>query len=201
VSASDVDWRALLVLWSGEIIGRPDLARHLSPDVRARGWLGFPAASEEQIRAAEARLGTYLPPSYRQFLKVSNGWRVTGTFAGRVYSCEEIRWFRVEHQDWIDAYVTPPAPAPHRMWSLSDAEYFVYGDDQDPARIRPEYLQTALEISAVGDSALYLLNPTVVSDDGEWEAWHFANWLPGANRFRSFWEMMIAEHASFVAAR
>jgi hypothetical protein len=33
----------------------------------------------------------------------------------------------------------------------------------------------------------------VVTPDGEWEAWFFANWLPGANRYRSFWEMLQTE--------
>jgi hypothetical protein len=25
---------------------------------------------------------------------------------------------------------------------------------------------------------------------GEWEAWYFAPWMPGANRYRSFWDLM-----------
>ncbi len=41
----------------------------------------------------------------------------------------------------------------------------------------------------------------VVSPDGECEAWIFANCLPGANRYRSFWEMMQAEHDTFVSIR
>jgi hypothetical protein len=45
-----------------------------------------------------------------------------------------------------------------------------------------------------GDSAVYLLNPQVVSEDGEWDAWFFANWLPGATRYRSFAEMILKEY-------
>ncbi|MCZ9339062.1 SMI1/KNR4 family protein, partial [Streptomyces sp. TRM76130] len=55
------------------------------PDSEARGaaddaarrtrWLGFPPASEERITAMEKRLGRRMPPSYRQFLQVSDGWR------------------------------------------------------------------------------------------------------------------------------
>jgi hypothetical protein len=37
-----------------------------------------------------------------------------------------------------------------------------------------------------------------VTPDGEWEAWFFANWNPGANRYRSFREMMQAERANFL---
>jgi hypothetical protein len=38
----------------------------------------------------------------------------------------------------------------------------------------------------------------VVFADGEWEAWFFANWLPGASRYRSFAEMMEAERQNFL---
>ena len=50
---------------------------------------------------------------------------------------------------------------------------------------------------SASDSAIYLLNPKVVTPDGEWEAWFFANWLPGAARYRSFVELMQAEYRSF----
>jgi len=50
----------------------------------------------------------------------------------------------------------------------------------------------------VGDSAVYLLNPQVISADGEWEAWFFANWLPRAHRYRSFQEMMEAHFHQFA---
>jgi hypothetical protein len=81
--------------------------------------------------------------------------------------------------------------------SISDEEYFVYGAEQNPGLIRYEYIRTALEISDVGDTAIYLLNPQVVAPDGEWEAWFLASWLPGANRYRSFWELMQAEYLRF----
>jgi hypothetical protein len=41
--------------------------------------------------------------------------------------------------------------------------------------LRVEYLESALEISDEGDSAIYVLNPKVVTPAGEWEAWLFAN--------------------------
>lgn len=49
-------------------------------------------------------------------------------------------------------------------------------------------------------SGLYLLNPRIVTAEGEWEAWFFAHWLPGANRYRSFWELMQGEYQNFVQA-
>ncbi|MEQ8226028.1 MAG: hypothetical protein ABRQ37_27190, partial [Candidatus Eremiobacterota bacterium] len=49
-------------------------------------------------------------------------------------------------------------------------------------------------ISEEVDSAIYLLNPHVVTSDGEWEAWFFGYTLPGAIRYRSFREMMEGEY-------
>jgi hypothetical protein len=179
----------------------------LPADVVAAAWMGYPGASEQEIVTLEGRLGKRLPASYRTFLAASNGWRQCGAFIYKLWPCSEVRWFRERNQEWIDAYVhpedsgievvypegqSPPQPRP-----LTDEEYLVYGEGQDPCRFRTEHLQTALEISAVGDSAILLLNPEVISDAGEWEAWLFANWLPGAHRYRSFRELMQGEHESF----
>jgi hypothetical protein len=56
---------------------------------------------------------------------------------------------------------------------------------------RSEYVPHMLQISAWGDLRLLLLNPRVTFSDGEWEAWDFATFYPGAVRYRSFWEMMV----------
>ena len=80
------------------------------------------------------------------------------------------------------------APAP------SDDEYFVNGEDQDSVKVRAEYLQTALQSSEEGDSAVYLANPRVVTPEGE--AWFFANWLSGATRYGTFREMVQNERES-----
>jgi hypothetical protein len=47
---------------------------------------------------------------------------------------------------------------------------------------------------------VYLLNPCVVTEDGEWEAWYLAHWLPGAVRYRSFWDLMNDEYTTFRGA-
>ena len=187
-------WEPLLRQWSREVLASAEYVGLLPQEAVDSGWLGYPGATEAEIQQLEARLGTPLPRSYREFLKVTNGWLVTSPFIDRVWSTDEVAWFAERNQHWIDAYRSSPELAE----PVPDSEYFVYGEDQDPVLFRVEYLQTALEISAEGDSAIYLLNPKVVTPDGEWEAWFFANWLPGAKRYRSFWEMMQAEHATFV---
>ena len=72
-----------------------------------------------------------------------------------------------------------------------------------PARLEDAFepdLPFTLQVSAEEEagSAVYLLNPQKVSEDGEWEAWFFAHWVPGVNRYASFWELMQAERDSLV---
>jgi hypothetical protein len=120
-----------------------------------------------------------LPPSYRAFLRVSNGWRCTSPFIDRLWSTEEIEWLSVRNQDLIDIWTEDPT---FDCWES-------------------RYLPTALEISNWGDSALYVLNPRVVRPDGDWEAAFFANWRPGAQVYGSFQELMEAEYESFRRLR
>jgi hypothetical protein len=185
-------WRTFLQHASRDLLADMSIREDLPTDVVASGWLGYAGASDEAIAALEDRLGRRLPPSYRSFLAESDGWRNWGAFIYRLWPCSEVRWFRERNQDWIDAYVQAGPEI-----EVSDADYFVYDDRQDSCRFRMRYLQSALEVSDAGDSAILLLNPEVVDDAGEWEAWFFANWMPGARRYRSFRDLMQAEHASF----
>jgi hypothetical protein len=156
------------------------------PDhVRKRGWCGEPGATEEQILQLEARIDRSLPPSYREFLRASNGWWALNPFIWHLWSTENVDWFRVRHTDWIDAYRQPGEgclPCP-------DQSYFVYGPGQSPQNIQVEYMKDLLEISDVGDSAILLLNPLVKQGE-EWEVWFLADWSAGADRYRSFSEFL-----------
>ncbi len=184
-------WAELLTEWNAFALASSMRAR-AADDLRGLDWLGFPPATEEQIGALENRLGTPLPASYREFLACTNGWRCAGPFIDRVWGTDKVEWFATRNQDWIDAYADVDAEP------ISDEQYFVYGEAQDPVLFRHAYMQAALEVSDVGDSAIMLLNPKVVFD-GEWEAWFFANWVPGAHRFRSFWDLMIDQYESAQA--
>jgi Tfp pilus assembly protein PilN len=128
------------------------------------GWLGEAPASEQQIAALEGRLVRALPTSYRSFLATSNGFQQQSPFIHRLYGVDEVDWFGVRNKGWAEAY-------------------------------RETYanLASCLQISDVGDSAVVLLNPDAVSPDGEWQAYFFANWIPGARRYRGFRELMEDE--------
>jgi hypothetical protein len=187
-------WRPFLERFSRELLTDEAIRSELPPEVLESGWLGFAPASAEELVEVEERLGVRLPPSYREFLSTTNGWRETGYFIWEVWPTYKVDWFRVNNQDWIEAYIEPSRGEP----PLPEAEHRVYGKAQDCCKFRVEYLQSALQISGRGDSAVYLLNPEVRTQSGEWEAWFFATWSPGAHRHRSFWEMMQKEYRGFV---
>lgn len=195
-------WLPFLKRFSREVIKDEQLRAWLPADAIASSWLGFAGATEDEIETLERRLGTTLPKSYRKFLQTSNGWRTAGVFVYDLLPTAKVAWFREGYQDLIDAWVegagsTPIGEPP----PVSDEDYFVYGPEQDCCKFRMEYLRASLAISSEGDSAFYLLNPSVVTPGGEWEAWFFSPWNPGAVRYRSFWDMMHAELDTVVKQR
>lgn len=182
-----LDWNSLLKRWSKEL-SQTELAKRLDPPAESAHWLGFAPVSDEEIAEAERRLGVLLPPSYRAFLKTSNGWRRTTTFIGRVRPVAEINWFRVENEEWAEIYAEQGSDLP-------DTEYFDYSEGSAPDH-RASHMKSLLQISDV-DDGVYLLNPEAVTPDGEWEAWFFASWIPGAERYPSFAHLMISQYQSF----
>jgi hypothetical protein len=207
---STFDWQNFLENWSQEYLTCTQKTNDLPLEVLASGWIGFPGATEGQLAAAEDRLSVHLPASYREFLKISNGWRQTTPFIYRVLAIEEVEWFHVRHADWIASFsqrnscnksLTPVdnlSNGASSSYSVADAEYFIYGNEQDCSKVRVEYLSSSLEISEKGESSIYLLNPKVVNSEGEWESWFFGDWLPGADRYPSFQSMMEAEYRNFL---
>jgi hypothetical protein len=142
--------------------------------------LGFQAAGQAAVAAAEDRLKQTLPPSYKQFLAHSDGWLAEPFRLGAV---EEIKPFLLAAPDLADAWPEDPPGG------IADADYFVYGPAQRKTGLRRAYVLDAQAISVpIGSRNDWcLLNPHVVFADGEWEAWLFSRAIPaGALRFRSF---------------
>jgi hypothetical protein len=129
---SDFDWKSLLERWSAALLASSS-ADHLPADVRASGWLGFHPATEKEIEEVERRLKIPLPPSYRAFLLVSNGWRCTIHAIERLRPANELRWFREKNRDWVTAYAQTgygfgEQPTP-------DADYFSYENPESVLNI------------------------------------------------------------------
>jgi hypothetical protein len=139
-------------------------------------------ATEVQIIELEQKIQINLSVGYRNFLLASNGFV---SLDRRYMFCDtdKIDWFVQENRDWAE------------MWSksdvdVSDEQYFQYGENQDCCSMRTRYTKNTLQISPVDDGYVYLLNPLIIDNRNEWEAWDFGTKNPGAFRYRSFWDMM-----------
>ncbi|WP_157522749.1 SMI1/KNR4 family protein [Herbidospora cretacea] len=144
------------------------------------------AADEPAIRLLEERLGMALPPSYRDFLRYADGMGDPDVEDEIMFRASRVGWLRDLEPDWI-THFGPRSGDP--VPSVADADYFVYGPGQRSHALRGEYLPSTLLVGH-RDDGVYLLNPEVVTPDGEWEAWYLAPWLPGAVLGRSFWDLM-----------
>ena len=125
-SLKPFDWKAFLITLSARALA--DNGEHLdsvSEQQRQSGWLGEKAASEELILDAEKRLGQRLPPSYRAFLRETNGFGPVNHSIHRMRPVTEIDWFRNEEPETIaiwQEYVDSD--------ESDDAVYLQYGNHQ-----------------------------------------------------------------------
>ena len=150
-------------------------------------WLGFPPANEQDIIKREGYLGITLPPSYRDFLLTSNGFRYISFFLDNLFPIEKIEWARNTEEEWWFQLLENCGTA------VSDEQYFYYGKDQDTVLCRDEYFKESLKVSNWYDGMCVFLNPIIKFDD-EWEVLVYATWYPGARRFTSFKEFLIETH-------
>lgn len=190
---AEYDWGTWIREWNRQLLSRYDPSAdeafvdpRVTASVVAGGWLGAVGATEEQVAALETRLGARLPPSYRSFLLTTNGFLQPGVIVPRLLATDEVSWLRDVDPETIEAWLGASTVAAATV----DSDAF------------ERHLPSALQVSAretVG-TAMYLLNPEVVTGDGEWEAFYFAHWVPGVRRFRSFWALMHAEQEDFFAA-
>ena len=193
-------WRELLTAWSREILVSREFASDLTwlrseypdsytPDVLSSGWLGYPGATDDEIAAAEKRLGVTLPPDYREFLQVSNGWRWINSFIPRIWPVQEIEWLRVSDPDILEGW--------DAGWDYGRE---IYGGGGADELYEQQYLASTFRISDIeyGGTAMLLLNPSMASAAGEWEGWFFAHWVPGADTYPSFWSLMNDMHETFL---
>ncbi|UOQ72096.1 SMI1/KNR4 family protein [Hymenobacter cellulosilyticus] len=172
------------------------LAALITPQQRQVQWFGAPGAPEAELNALEARLQIMLPPSYRAFLQASNGFGPLDRFIWRLKPSAEVDWLVKTEADLVEMWEIDVETVP----SVPDEEYFIYGAEQNKIQVRGEYFRGLLMVSDWGDAGFLALNPDV-QHQGEWEAWHFAHWIPGAARYRSFAELIKAHLAAYRAMK
>ncbi|MCN9241636.1 SMI1/KNR4 family protein [Streptomyces sp. RY43-2] len=181
------DWRPFLLKWSGEWADSlPDGETQGEDDEAARRarWLGFPPASEERIAAMEKRLGRRMPPSYREFLKVSDGWRNAGEFVWLLAGTEDARWHNDESQ-------------------LADVFEEYLDEDAGPEERREvDIWRRGLQLDVESDATYVLMDPEDVDDNGEWAVYTWASWRAAPpNRYANFLEFMRDMYRQFHSLR
>lgn len=182
-----VDWRNFLARWSEEWADAHGDVEELSPDDVAAWqgrWLGVDPATEADVAAMENRLGRAMPPSYREFLRVSDGWRHAGAFVWKLVSTREAHW----HDD--------------AMGLGEDFDEF-WGEEDNPEEVRAQVglWSRALQLDVESDITFVLLDPQDVGPDGEWAVRVWASWRAEGDpeRYPSFAAFMVAMHQEFHA--
>ncbi|MFD5466072.1 SMI1/KNR4 family protein [Kitasatospora sp. NPDC127059] len=187
-NATPFDWRPFLLGWSGEwsdaLPSDDETRREEDEAARRARWLGFPPASEERIVAMEERLGRRMPPSYRQFLKVTDGWRHAGEFIGLLAGTADARWHGNES-------------------GLADMFEEYLDDDADEAEWREAGIwRRGLQLDVESDITHVLLDPEDVDEDGEWAVYTWASWRAAPpERYTNFVEFMRDMHREFHRLR
>lgn len=144
-----------------------------SAPYRDFGLEGNPGASQASIRAAEARLGRSLPPSYREFLALHDGWP-------RFYD---------------GATLLGTANLGRRMYDDLARATFEAAETPEPdlgppSRFKPKVLiPFGIDMAA---TTLFVFNPSAVDAEGEYEVIAWINEL-GMRRssFEDFLQLIL----------
>lgn len=181
-------WRPFLLRWSAEWADSlPDDENRSAEDEAARQarWLGSPPASEARIAAMEERLGRRMPPSYREFLAVSDGWRHAGWFVWVLAGTEDARWHENESglagvfEEYADADAGPEERQEADLW------------------------RRGLQLDVDSDITYVVMDPEDVDENGEWAIYTWASWQAAPPErhadFRAFMEKMFRQFHSLRA--
>ncbi|MCA9884985.1 MAG: SMI1/KNR4 family protein [Anaerolineae bacterium] len=192
------EWLEFMIRWNKTILDNVEYLEPIPEHLIEKKWLGNAGATDQEIRQLEARLEKKLPSSYKSFLRVTNGWN--GILTNSIYSMDttiSINWFIVRYRNWFDQFILGTEFEEQADNFINNDADHSYGPNQNTHNFSIAHWKRTLAISERGDSAVLLLNPLVVDESGEWEAWHFANWNPGARKFKSFSVMMIELYTMF----
>lgn len=151
-----LSWKELLRRISFLSIKQEQL--EFSPDVTEQQWLGYEPALLEDILAKEEELGIRFPADYKEFLLVSNGFRMSTNTAPTFCPVHEVVFLRDKMPEMIDG------------WK----------DLVDEVTIN-SFRQSIL-IGGVDDEQQMFLGPI---GDNNWVCWFFAYWMPGEWQYQS----------------
>jgi hypothetical protein len=166
----DLSWKDLLKKASKLAI--KDAPEYFSDIEKKAQWLGRVKATSKTIKDAEKRLNIELPEDYKAFLLTSNGFL---NFLPNVF-CELLPiekidlYKKLEDKELYDITIT-----------YIDGELY---ETDKKATLKP-YLEKAILVGKSHGSEMVFLIPKNASQN-DWEAWFFASWVPGEERYPSF---------------
>ncbi|MFC8076797.1 SMI1/KNR4 family protein [Streptomyces sp. NPDC057307] len=181
----NVGWGPFLERWTAEWAAAPSTREEAEEDgadwlEEIEAGLGFPPADEERITALERRLGAGLPPSYRSFLAVSDGWRPAGIAVYLLGTTEGVHW----HRDAMGFQ----AAAERSLTAASSAQEVLSAG----------MWSRALQLSLDSDMTDVLLDPGDVNADGEWALYVYRGYLGEyPERHESFGAFMRSVYVGF----
>ncbi|MET7304364.1 SMI1/KNR4 family protein [Embleya sp. NPDC005575] len=179
------DWSDFLACWSAEWADAQN-PEDLDEDDREawqRRWLGFPGADEERLTAFEARIGRRLPPSFRSFLELTDGWRHAGNFVMRLAGTAEAAPLEEAEAERHAGY----------------EDYLWEGEEPTEEMVhRSRMWHRALRIDAEADAGILVLDPGDIGPDGEWAVYSWHSWKAApAERFDSFRAFLHDKYREF----
>jgi hypothetical protein len=131
--------------------------------------LKFEPADEAAISNKENELGITLPETYKEFLKVSNGWVLDKLMLSPVediswtFSAEQASYIFWSEMLWDERYpnLKPGDPLPKELREHLGNYYEQY-----------EFEQTGLLISKYFDRDYLVFNPHKLTPNGDWLGWN-----------------------------
>ena len=178
-----MDWQQVFDRVTNLVIDTPALEflrEDLPPEDLAARRLSRAGASQDEIRELETRLGAGLPPSYREFLQESNGL-LCFPGLGKLSATTDIGWFRDLNTEWCEIL----EEGSDEGADIPRSTEYPNDDWPDP------YARQLLQVSTALEEEVILLNPQVVSADGEWEA--YSLYSHGSSCYRSFGDLILVQ--------
>lgn len=136
--------------------------------VLMRDSLRYPAASEDAIQSVESRLGLRFPPSYREFLGISNGWLIKESPS--IWAVEKVGFLREIAPEYIKIWL-------EHEFLHDSGEYILTQEpkgegqpfDSRALDVPTRCLKQAVVIGVDEQESSYLiLDPTTMDERGEW---------------------------------
>ncbi|MCM2424043.1 SMI1/KNR4 family protein [Streptomyces sp. RKAG293] len=186
MNGASFNWQGFLGRWQDEWVPRADA--NVGADVAGGQTivrLGGPGAAEAAIAAAEERLGRRLPPSYREFLAVSDGWHVAQTAGvSQLGGAADIDWFQ-DPFDMTQLYEESLGENPREEDVLLGGMW-----------------RRALRLETDSDMSHALLDPGDSDQAGEWALYVYKGWGgERPDRYPSFRAYMEAMYRGFHSDR